>query len=53
MAGMFFLPLGFDMLFKFTMTITGSYWGADIVFYFISLSFFTLHFFLSKHAKKE
>jgi hypothetical protein len=48
MMAMFFLPLGYDALFKFIMNITGSYWAADIIFYLISGSFFCIYFFLSK-----
>ena len=36
MLAMFFLPFGYDALFKLLMEVTGSYWVADIIFYFIS-----------------
>lgn len=41
---MFFNPLGFDALFSAVMTLTGSYWITDIIFYLISLSFLGLYF---------
>ncbi len=55
---MFFNPLGFDALFKVVMTLTGSYWTTDIIFYLISLSFLGLYFFLQginpvKHIKDK
>jgi len=55
---MFFNPLGFDVLFKATMQLTGSYWITDIVFYLISLLFLGLYFYLSsinplKHLKNK
>jgi len=43
---MFFNPLGFDVLFNAVMTLTGSYWTTDIIFYLISLSFLGLYFYL-------
>jgi hypothetical protein len=52
MLAMFFLPFGYDALFKLIMDITGSYWAADTVFYCISgflfISYFLLKRFLSK-----
>jgi len=45
MLAMFFLPFGYDALFKWIMDITGSYWIADIVFYCISGLFFTFYIF--------
>jgi hypothetical protein len=47
MMAMFFLPFGYDALFALIMKVTGSYWGADLVFYFISTFFFTLYFYFS------
>jgi len=44
MLAMFFLPLGYDALFRFLMNMTGSYWTADIIFYCISICFFAVHF---------
>jgi hypothetical protein len=49
MLAMFFLPLGYDALFKLMMDLTGSYWGADIVFYSISASFWLSYILLSKY----
>jgi len=48
MLAMFFLPFGYDALFKLIMDLTGSYWIADIVFYSISVSFFISYFLLTK-----
>jgi hypothetical protein len=55
---MFFNPLGFDALFNAVMTLTGSYWITDIIFYLISLSFLGLYFLLQginpiKHVKEK
>lgn len=52
MLGMFFLPLGYDALFKFMMDITGSYWGADVVFYSISGFFWLSYILLTKYINK-
>jgi hypothetical protein len=48
MLAMFFLPFGYDALFKLIMNITGSYWIADIVFYSISASFFISYYLLTR-----
>jgi len=52
MLAMFFLPFGYDALFKLIMNLTGSYWIADIVFYSISASFFISYFLLTKRLNK-
>jgi len=52
MLAMFFLPLGYDALFKFMMDITGSYWGADVVFYSISGLFWLAYILLTKYVNK-
>ena len=44
MAGMFFNPLGFDIIFKMMLDATNSYWITTGIFYGISLSFFGLYF---------
>jgi hypothetical protein len=49
--GSFFLPFGYDGLFKMLMEFTGSYWIADFIFYIISASFFTSYFLLKKYRK--
>ena len=46
--GMFFFPLGFDILFKVIMDMTGSFWITDAIFYIISIFFFILSYLLSK-----
>ena len=57
MLAMFFLPFGYDFLFKLIMEVSGSYWVADIVFYCISgsfwLSYILLTRYLNKKTKKE
>jgi hypothetical protein len=52
MLAMFFLPLGYDALFKLLMDITGSYWGADVVFYSISGCFWLSYILLTKRLNK-
>jgi hypothetical protein len=52
MMSMFFLPFGYDYLFKVVMDQTGSYWTADVVFYSISAFFFINHLRLSYKLKK-
>jgi len=46
-AGSFFLPFGYDALFKLIMQLTGSYWTADTIFYCISAVFFGFYFYFS------
>ena len=53
MIATFFNPLGFDALFALVMNWTGSYLLTDIIFYFISLLFFGLYFFLRKSELKK
>jgi hypothetical protein len=53
MLAMFFLPLGYDALFKLMMELTGSYWGADAIFYSISGSFWLSYILLTKHLNKK
>jgi hypothetical protein len=53
MLAMFFLPLGYDALFKLLMTLTGSYWAADAIFYSISGSFWLSYIFFSKRLSKK
>ena len=53
MLAMFFLPFGYDALFKFIMDITGSYWVADMVFYSVSGSFFICYFLLKNYLNKQ
>lgn len=45
---MFFLPFGYDMLFKAIMDYSGSYAIADCVFYTLSATFLIIHFTVSK-----
>lgn len=45
---MFFLPAGYDAIFKFIMDLANSYWVADIVFYFISIVLFCGYFYFSE-----
>jgi hypothetical protein len=53
MLAMFFLPFGYDVLFRLMMDVTGSYWGADIVFYSISGCFWLSYILLTKHLNKN
>jgi len=53
MLAMFFLPFGYDAIFKFIMDITGSFWAADIVFYCVSGSLFILYFLLKRLLNKR
>lgn len=53
MLAMFFLPFGYDALFKLMMDLTGSYWGADIVFYSISGCFWLSYILLTRHLNKN
>ena len=43
MAATFFLPFGYDLLFKFLLDFTGSYAATNSIFYGISFTFFTIH----------
>jgi uncharacterized membrane protein YccF (DUF307 family) len=47
MTSMFFLPFGYDALFVTIMKLTGSFWKADLIFYFISGFFLGLYFLFS------
>jgi hypothetical protein len=53
MLAMFFLPFGYDALFKLIMDVTSSYWMADMVFYSISGCFFISYILLSKRLKNN
>jgi hypothetical protein len=53
MLAMFFLPLGYDALFKLIMDVTGSYWAADIVFYSISGFFWLSYILLTRYLNKK
>lgn len=47
MIATFLNPLGFDVLFKMTLDLTGSYWTTIGIFYLGSALFFGLYFWLS------
>jgi hypothetical protein len=53
MLAMFFLPFGYDALFKLIMDLSGSYWVADIVFYSISGCFWLSYILLTRHLNKK
>ena len=53
MLAMFFLPFGYDALFKMIMDITGSYWAADLVFYSISGFFWLSYILLTRYLKTQ
>lgn len=48
MLGMFFNPLGFDVLFKLVLDLAGSYWVTTGIFYFVAALFFGLYFYFSR-----
>lgn len=48
MLGMFFNPLGFDVLFKLVLDLTGSYWVTTGIFYSVAALFFGLYFYFSR-----
>lgn len=47
--GTFFNPLGYDVLLKWTMNMTGGYWNGIFIFYLVSASLFTAYFLLSRN----
>lgn len=47
MMGMFFLPFGYDALFKLILDWTHSYWTTDAVFYCLSGLFFIAYCFFA------
>jgi len=53
MLAMFFLPFGYDALFKLIMDLSGSYWVADIVFYSISGCFWLSFIYFTKLTNKK
>jgi hypothetical protein len=53
LLAMFFLPFGYDALFKLIMDLSGSYWVADMIFYSISGCFWLSYIFLTKYLNKE
>jgi hypothetical protein len=53
MLAMFFLPFGYDALFKLIMDLTGSYWTADLVFYSISGCFWLSYILLTRILNKN
>jgi len=52
MLAMFFLPLGYDVLFKTLLDLTGSFWVTDIIFYSLSGVFWLSYWLLSKYSNK-
>ena len=48
MGGMFINPFGFDILFKMTLDLTGSYWTTIGIFYLVAGLFFGLSFYYSR-----
>lgn len=52
MAAMFFLPLGYDFLFKTLLDITGSFWATDIIFYCLSGFFWLVYYLSSRYSNK-
>jgi hypothetical protein len=52
MAGTFFCPLGYDIIFKILMDWTGGYWPTIVIFYCLSALFFGLAFVSQKYEIK-
>jgi hypothetical protein len=52
MMAMFLNPLGFDILFKLVMELTGSYWITDLLFYLSAGLFLGLYFLLRYKVDK-
>ena len=52
MLAMFFLPFGYDALFKLVMDAAHSYWVADITFYAVSATFFVTHYYFRRKNNK-
>ena len=48
MLGMFFNPMGFDILFYTTFQLTGSYGITTFIFYLLSAASFGLYFYFTK-----
>jgi len=53
MLAMFFLPFGYDALFKLIMDLSGSYWTADLVFYSVSGFFWLSYILLTRILNKN
>jgi hypothetical protein len=53
MLAMFFLPFGYDALFKLIMDLSGSYWVADITFYSISGCFWLSYIYFTRLSNKK
>jgi hypothetical protein len=47
MIGLFLNPFGFDAIQLSLIHLTGSYWRANLVMYFLAASFFGLYFYFS------
>lgn len=46
--GMFINPFGYDILFAWVIHLTGKFWIANLIFYFIAFIFFIVYAFLNK-----
>jgi hypothetical protein len=53
MLAMFFLPFGYDALFKLVMDFFHSYWVADVTFYTLSAILFGIHYIYRKKNRKK
>ena len=53
LLAMFFLPVGYDALFKVLMELTGSYWIADGIFYLISSFFWIVYILINNKLNKR
>jgi hypothetical protein len=52
LLAMFFLPFGYDALFKVLMELTDSYWIADGIFYLISIFFWIMYIVINNKLNK-
>ena len=52
---LFFNPFGYNELFAYIMSHTGSYWGTACIFYVLSGSLFLVYFYLKsvKRSRKR
>lgn len=50
---LFFNPFGYNELFAYIMSHTGSYWGTACIFYVLSGSLFSVYFYLKYTVRKK
>ena len=52
-VALFFNPFGYNELFAYIMSHTGSYWGTACIFYVLSGSLFLVYFYLKHVGRKK